>query len=212
MGSKVVHTQAAEVTCGKLLSNIDDIEVEAAAKHNVDSHGIGEKIGSRLCSNGGGGITSQNTAAVRINREETGLVVDVTKESANASQMMQTLSGQVDLDRCSAKRDDHKRMFFDLNADKNAALDEAITSAGGQRIIISGFGEETTSKEALMSVKNCLREGRVIWLRGTIRRRHTANIKWMTQVCRTAHRAGVPWSLNIQISQPWKITELVMLR
>ena len=41
---------------------------------------------------------------------------------------------------------------------------------------------------------------------------HTANVKWLTQTCRTAHRAGVPWALRIKVEKPWEIPPLAALK
>ena len=97
-----------------------------------------------------------------------------------------------------------KRIYADLNAEPDTELDREVTAMGGSRMILQNFGSESTSRTDLMKVKDSLRAGRIVRIRAKVQVQHTANVKWLTQTCRTAHRAGVPWALRIKVEKPWE--------
>ena len=79
-----------------------------------------------------------------------------------------------------------------------------VTARGGSRMRLQNFGSEPTSRTDLMKVKDSLRAGRIVRIRAKVQVQHTANVKWLTQACRTAHRAGAPWALRIKVEKPWE--------
>ena len=48
-----------------------------------------------------------------------------------------------------------KRIFADVNAKLNLALDGAIQKLGGERLLIHGFGTEEAELSKLAYVKGC---------------------------------------------------------
>ena len=105
-----------------------------------------------------------------------------------------------------------KRIFVDVNAKLDEALDGAVQKLGGERLLIQGFGSEEAEVSKLTLVKRLLREGRVIWFRAEAHAVHMANAKWFTQCCRMAHRAGVCWSFTIRVGEPWKVPPWMALK
>ena len=112
----------------------------------------------------------------------------------------------------NALRPNSKRTFVDLNPTSEDGLNAAVESWGGTRLAIQNFGSAEGEQAALMTVKNLLREGKVVWLRATVDNEHLVNAKWLAQCCRTAHRAGVPWSMRVSATQPWSVPALMSLK
>ena len=71
-------------------------------------------------------------------------------------------------------------------------------------IHIQGFAAQRQPSCTLMSVKQSIREGRVLWLHGRVKPQHWSKPTWFTQCCRLAHRAAAQWTLEFTRS-PWHI-------
>ena len=106
----------------------------------------------------------------------------------------------------------YKREFVDLNTGEDPQMDDMVKAMGGYRLAVQKFGTETADRTEFMRVKELLRSGRVVMVRAEVRPNHVANIKWFTQMCRTAHRAGVPWALRLRLTRPWQIPPLMALK
>ena len=89
-----------------------------------------------------------------------------------------------------------KRIFVCLNVNVSLEDSQWLGSIGVDVHIVHSFGQAIAPKSVLLQIKAMLRQGRVIWLHGQIRKQHWERPTWFTQACRLAHRVGAPWTIR----------------
>ena len=106
---------------------------------------------------------------------------------------------------------DHKRVFVCLNGIIAPADRLRLKAAGIFVHRICKFGRMSTPLNVLTAIKVMIRQGRAVWLHGTINRAHWHRPTWLNQCCRLAHRAGTPWSVQFGAC-PWTVKPYELLR
>ena len=105
----------------------------------------------------------------------------------------------------------HKSIFLCLNSSVSPAEVQRLQTAGRTVQIIRRFGQAITPLNVPAEIKSLIRQGRVVWIHGVIKRVHWQKPTWTTQCCRLAHRAGAQWSLWFD-ARPWEVKPFEMLR
>ena len=104
-----------------------------------------------------------------------------------------------------------KRVFLVLNTSIPAEEVLRLASAGISVHRIQQFGMSNTLPSVLADVKTLIRQGRVVWIYGAVRKIHWQRLSWVTQCCRLARRAGAQRSVWFS-ARPWTFKPYEMLR